>query len=216
MSNDIGQAAEETGEIRSNPETRGLVCPSCKAEYRQGFTICSDCKIALVSELPVPAPEPEPEAPSYLNGIKCQQHPDVNAVVKCRVCSSGVCSTCDIQVSGVHFCPKCIENAPDEKISPRRKRLAVGSVVLAAYCTVVGILTFSGLLYQALGSFNAQLWSLLIMYGLYIPSVIGTALAFSAFERRLKNTQLIWTALIWSSTMTGLFILIEVASRFLY
>jgi len=27
-------------------------CPKCKAEYREGFRVCVDCKVALVSELP--------------------------------------------------------------------------------------------------------------------------------------------------------------------
>ena len=29
-----------------------MYCPECKAEYREGFTSCSDCQIPLVSELP--------------------------------------------------------------------------------------------------------------------------------------------------------------------
>ncbi len=29
-----------------------MFCSACKAEYRSGFTICSDCHIALVHELP--------------------------------------------------------------------------------------------------------------------------------------------------------------------
>lgn len=29
-----------------------MFCPLCKAEYRKGFTTCSDCEVALVSELP--------------------------------------------------------------------------------------------------------------------------------------------------------------------
>jgi hypothetical protein len=33
-----------------------MFCPKCKAEYREGFFVCSDCKIDLVPELP---PEPE-------------------------------------------------------------------------------------------------------------------------------------------------------------
>ena len=33
-------------------------CPSCGAEYRRGFTHCSDCGVELVDELP---PEPAPE-----------------------------------------------------------------------------------------------------------------------------------------------------------
>ena len=29
-----------------------MVCPNCKTEYQEGFSVCSDCQIALVSELP--------------------------------------------------------------------------------------------------------------------------------------------------------------------
>ena len=29
-----------------------MFCPKCKAEYREGFLTCSDCKIDLVPELP--------------------------------------------------------------------------------------------------------------------------------------------------------------------
>lgn len=29
-----------------------MFCPNCKAEYRDGFTKCSDCNVELVYELP--------------------------------------------------------------------------------------------------------------------------------------------------------------------
>lgn len=34
-----------------------MFCPVCKCEYRQGFTMCADCDVALVAELPA---EPVP------------------------------------------------------------------------------------------------------------------------------------------------------------
>ena len=38
-----------------------MFCPECRAEYRPGFSECSDCRVALVSELkPEPKPEPGP------------------------------------------------------------------------------------------------------------------------------------------------------------
>ena len=40
-----------------------MFCPRCKCEYRDGFTICADCDVALVAELSV---ESSP--------ITCQKH----------------------------------------------------------------------------------------------------------------------------------------------
>lgn len=37
-----------------------MFCPKCGAEYRNGFTKCSDCKIPLVLSLPL-QPKPEQE-----------------------------------------------------------------------------------------------------------------------------------------------------------
>src|SRR5687767_12757397 len=28
-----------------------MICPECETEYREGFTTCSDCDVALVAEL---------------------------------------------------------------------------------------------------------------------------------------------------------------------
>ena len=37
-----------------------MYCPECRAEYREGFAECSDCRVPLVVALP---PEPEAEPP---------------------------------------------------------------------------------------------------------------------------------------------------------
>ena len=37
-----------------------MICPKCKAEYRQGFTRCADCDVDLVWELPKAAMETRP------------------------------------------------------------------------------------------------------------------------------------------------------------
>ena len=36
-----------------------MFCPNCGGEYREGFTECADCHVALVLEPPPPPPEPE-------------------------------------------------------------------------------------------------------------------------------------------------------------
>ena len=36
-----------------------VFCPKCKAEYREGFTVCADCGVPLVETLPAsPVLEP--------------------------------------------------------------------------------------------------------------------------------------------------------------
>ncbi len=38
-----------------------MFCPVCKAEYREGFSHCDDCDVALVAALERREPEPPPE-----------------------------------------------------------------------------------------------------------------------------------------------------------
>jgi hypothetical protein len=41
-----------------------MFCPQCKAEYRTGFTRCSDCDVNLVSSLDPSAPSAMPAGPA--------------------------------------------------------------------------------------------------------------------------------------------------------
>jgi hypothetical protein len=51
-----------------------MFCPKCRAEYREGFKVCSDCNVDLVDTLP---PEPEPEFIDYKEVLATYNPADV-------------------------------------------------------------------------------------------------------------------------------------------
>jgi hypothetical protein len=54
-----------------------VYCPQCGAEYREGFTECSDCQVALVWEKP---PEPEDLLSEFGNVPPGRGDPDLELV----------------------------------------------------------------------------------------------------------------------------------------
>jgi hypothetical protein len=44
----VGQGAGTSGDFMRAT----MLCPQCRAEYRAGFTDCSDCQITLIPKLP--------------------------------------------------------------------------------------------------------------------------------------------------------------------
>lgn len=47
-----------------------MFCPKCHAEYVAGFTICSDCLLPLVDELPEPKEEPRHEGGQLTDPVR--------------------------------------------------------------------------------------------------------------------------------------------------
>ena len=49
-----------------------MICPECEVEYREGFTRCADCDVALVHDL---------DAPAGLMGLTVETWPDLVATL---------------------------------------------------------------------------------------------------------------------------------------
>lgn len=172
-------------------------CPVCGTQAAVSTSTCSGCGHVYRLLNLSPSPRIRVRVPA---GLKCAQHTDVDAVTRCRACSNGVCETCDFQMpGGLHFCPACIDNAGNEDISPRRTKMAIGAIVLAVYCPFMFGFMITGTHYRTLGSpSDLETLGCIVMLLIYAPSIAGTSIAATAFDRRLRNTPIIWTALVWN------------------
>jgi hypothetical protein len=142
-------------------------------------------------------------------GIQCRQHPEIDAVARCRLCHRGVCATCDFLLPGnVHVCPACLEKEPSTEVSPKRRNTAIGALLIGIFVTFMFALLISGSIHRSFGNNEATntVFGNLILW----PGLIGMGMALSAFDRRLRNSPLIWTTLVWNGINVGLFLLLMI------
>ena len=66
-----------------------MFCPQCKAEYRVGFTRCSDCGVALVNRLPAEPPRLV-ESPAELVVVRTYQNRFEADVAKTALDAAGI------------------------------------------------------------------------------------------------------------------------------
>lgn len=145
-------------------------------------------------------------------GVMCTQHPDVSAVRRCGLCVATMCATCDFELPGhFHLCPTCA-TTPQTALSPRRKKLIGFAYALAAWSTLTMAVLFTG----ALGAMTDQSKEAEAAIGLlagiliFVPTLGGTALSFSALDKRLGNPPAIWGAVIWNGVLLALWVVLSV------
>jgi hypothetical protein len=167
------------------------------------------------------APTPGEPAPAM-----CYLHPAVPASQTCRICGLPICETCDfalpmgtVQPEGMlglgetrqlnfHLCPRCA-TAPRPALGKSRRKYLVWSYVLAVWSTLglLALLTLARTTHtkEDLDTFGAVMGNLIIW-----PCLIGTALGFSAIDRRLANPFSVKAPAIWNAIILGLFILLAI------
>jgi hypothetical protein len=183
-------------------------CPVCAVASSAGAPKCVACghTFGLLSGLASPLPVARPTLPS---NVKCQQHPESAAVNRCKVCGNGVCATCDFTFAGnVHVCPTCVDAQSSAGISPERKRKMMWSLGLALWSTLLLAVMFTPLLYRFEDAQVNELLAGALGFGVLIPSIVGTAMGFSAYDRRLRNPWGVRAAVWWNSVLLAFYILL--------
>jgi hypothetical protein len=208
--------------------TTVLAAQSC---HRCGLPMCELCAFPFNGQMLCPncigqaAPPPAPVAYATAQraygyagtrytpvsavpaGVRCVQHPNVSATQQCKLCAAYMCGTCDFALpDGVHICPACAAK-PKTDLSPRRKKLMITSYVMAAVSTLGMAIVFTGAL-RAIDDRAARTGlAVLLMFVTLICSTIGTAVGFSARDRRLPTPMALWIAAIWNSVMLACYLL---------
>lgn len=152
-----------------------------------------------------------PSAGISLTNVRCVQHPSIQATQQCKVCGAFMCATCDFTLpGGIHVCPTCA-TAPKTNLSPRRKKLLIGSFALAAWSTVGMVAVFAGAFAgMARDKAGEQVLGTLMMLFVLGPAIVGTALGVGAMDRRLATPPLLWIATIWNAIILASFVLLMI------
>jgi hypothetical protein len=146
----------------------------------------------------------------------CADHPDNPSVAACKLCAKPVCATCDFALpGGVHLCPTCVEASESStEVNPKRKKLSYIALALAVWSTVMLVLMFSGAFNSLFTDDEGGKAADVIITNITLwPLLIGTGLAMSAIDRRLKSTGIMKVAVWWNGVLAGIFLLFIIAAN---
>ncbi|MFH0879928.1 MAG: hypothetical protein V2A34_09465 [Lentisphaerota bacterium] len=107
-----------------------ISCDRCKAVFQPGlfntasFIACPNCLAAShIQVFPAFYRSMEGVAPATRlidNEASCFYHADKQAVIPCDVCGRFLCALCDMEFSGRHLCPACLQQ---QKAAGSEKKL---------------------------------------------------------------------------------------------
>ncbi len=89
-----------------------MFCPECRTEYREGFTVCTDCGMALVHELPPGPPAETPSEGTDFEEVLGFMDEGVLAIVKSLLDEEGI----DYYIVGEFS----VSKGPDRKLMVRK------------------------------------------------------------------------------------------------
>lgn len=178
------------------PATAGPVfqCPACQSRL--------ECLYAA----PRPLKTGTAVRPA-LNEI-CINHPETQAVARCRTCRKAVCDTCVFRGPTGAYCPDCAVK-PDEA----SQRASTGKGIWSLVCGVVSLLTFGVLMFasalmndpkaaEALGNVLG-----VVVLGL---SLAGIGLGFTSRDPARKQSLVGLFGIILNFLVLGIYVLLIV------
>ena len=197
-------------------------CAIARANVKPGHKVCPDCGLSVPASmkrcdcghdftlLNLSAPMRR-SAPSD----NCADHPEVPAVVRCRLCAKAICAICDFVLPGdVHLCPSCIESSSTEEISPKRKKQTYIALAFATWSTLLMAFLLSGAFNSLFTRDAAGKAADLVITNLILwPLLVGTGLSLGALDKKLKNTGLMKAAAWWNGVLVGISLLFIVAAN---
>lgn len=205
-----------------------VTCPVCDKSYSAAVTAIGrklkcTCGHSFVAESPDTSqtyelaeptdPTPPPQVTTPTLTIPCAQHTQVMAIAKCVQCNAGVCATCDFAYpGGVHLCPTCATN-PVVRLSPKRRNLAIWSIVLAAVATISLTMAFVSYAFVA-DEVAATGLDMLFTVGAFVSSLVGLGIGLSARSRHAGNPAITYIGWIWSSIILAIYGLLVVVGIF--
>ncbi len=182
------------------------ICTTCAFDDSDGGKLCPSCAQRRAITGPAIAATPQ-----IVTGVRCVQHPHLQATAHCKSCGAFMCDTCKFDLpGGIQLCPTCA-TTPRTNLSPKRKKMLAGSYALAVWCTLVLGALLSGAFAKSVKT-KADQEALGIGLSLLLlaPSIAGLALGVGALDRRLHNSMALWIAAIWNGMILGGFILLMI------
>lgn len=165
-----------------------------------------------VADQTVATPEPPKILPARFVGMRCVQHPAVQATEQCQACGAYMCATCDFALaSGIHLCPTCATK-PQTTLSKKRRNSMIWSYVCALGGSVAFVLTMASSVRAQINhsAVDTQIIGLAFTFFVFIPGVVGLGLGFGSIDRRYRNPISLWGATIWNGLLVGIFLLLAI------
>lgn len=187
------------------------ICGTCGFDEPDGSHLCPNC---AQRRLTLGPPEIT-TASGVIDGVHCVQHPHLPATAQCKTCGAFMCDTCKFDLpGGLQICPTCA-TTPRTTLSPKRKKMLIGSYACAVWCTLIMSALLAGV-FQDMADDQAgeNLLGVLLMIILIGPSITGVALGVGVMDRRLPNSMAMWITTVWNGLILGGFIILMILGTF--